>query len=562
MTPDTLLRDSGRDAVRALRMFARRPAFAATALVTLALGIGAPTAIFSVVRAVLLRPLPYLEPDRIVRFRIETRTPRGDFAFDALPVSSALEWAAASSTLSAVAVYNDAARTLMTADGPVRLTGLAASPDLFQLLGAAAASGRTFEAAAVDPHQVVLSHATWRRYFNGSSSTLGSLVTFDGVSHRVVGVMPEGFDFPSPETAFWVPVLLSSGGSRGMLLPAIGRMRPGTTVDAVIAEGERVLADAGSVEDQTLVVRTLQEQMVGSVQRVLWLFMAAVGLVSVIATVNISLLLLAQGAGRAREFSVRLALGAGRGRLGRQVAIEGLVLALLGGAAGLLFAAGFVRLLIRIAPPDVPRLDQTSFDPQVLAFTGGLVFVASVVFAVLSAGRIVVGDTLRALGGSDRESQLFSSRGSRRRLNGLAALELALALVLLVGAGLLLRSFVGLMLEDQGFDGRGALAAQVTLPSARYSTPEARMAFHERLLTRLHQVRGVKRSRADHGDAEPATDRPVRVRPAGCAAAARPVCVEARRGPHGHGRVPRGDGDSAARRTRLRRRAMPRARSR
>lgn len=490
-----VLRDLGRDAVLAARLLTRRPVFAATALLTLALGLGAPTAIFSVVHAVLLRPLPYADADRIVRFRIESRSPRGQSGFDALPVATALEWAATSSTLASVALYNDAAKTLTTVAGPVRLEGLSATPNLFELLGVTPHLGRTFEAADRDVRQVVLGHAAWQRYFDGAASTVGSLVTLDGAPHRVIGVMPPGFDFPSPETMFWAPVVLTADGTRGMVLPAIGRLRPEATVPGVVEEGQRLLADAaGSREVRTLVVRTLHDQMVGSVRRVLWVLMASVSLVSVIATVNISLLLLTQGASRSQEFSVRLALGAARGRLVRQVAVEGALLAALGGLGGLGFAALLVEVLVRIAPPDVPRLHHTSFDPRVLAFSSGLVLMASLVFAMLSAGRVVTGDAIRALCGPGVESRLFTAGVSRRRLNGLAAAELGLAVVLLVGAGLLLRSFVGQVLLDQGFDPRGAVAAQITLPSARYPSPEARMDFHERLIARLRQQRGIVRA--------------------------------------------------------------------
>ena len=492
MPRTSIISDLGRDTRLALRLLLRRKAFAGTALLTLALGLGAPTAIFSVVHAVLLRPLPYPDADRIVRFRIEARTPRGPIAFDALPVSTALEWAGMSSTLDSVAVYNDAARTLTTTDGPVRLIGVAATPNLFALLGTRPLAGRTFESADRDAQQVVLSHTAWQRYFDGDASAIGALATLDGLPHRIVGVMPPGFEFPSPETSFWVPVLLSAGGTRGMVLPAIGRLKPDASVAAVLEEGRRLLASEGTMhEERTLVVRTLQDQMVGPVRRVLWVLMAAVALVSVIATVNIALLLLTQGASRAREFSIRLALGAARGRLVRQVAVEGVVLAALGGCGGLVFAALFVPMLIRIAPPEVPRLHQAQFDPQVLAFTAGLIVVASLTFAILSAGRVVTGDAVRALGGSTAESRLTAAGVSRRRLNVLAAAELALAVVLLVGAGLLLRSFVRLVLIDQGFDSRGAVAAQVTLPSSRYPSPEARMAFHARLLASLRQQRGV-----------------------------------------------------------------------
>jgi predicted permease len=277
-----------------------------------------------------------------------------------------------------------------------------------------------------------------------------------------------------------------------MILPAIGRIKPGAALAGASQEGRRALdRDGDTMAQQTLIIRTLQEQMVGGVSRVLWVLMAAVSLVSVIATVNISLLLLTLGASRAREFSVRLAMGASRARIIRQVSVEGLVLASAGGVAGLLFARLFLQVLVRIAPPDVPRLHQTGFDLQVLAFNAGLVLLASIVFAVLSAGGVVTGDAVRALTGSSTESRLFGTAASRRRLNTLAGAELALAVVLLVGAGLLLRSFLALVLVDHGFDPRGSLAAQVTLPSARYPSA-ARMDFHDRLLARLKAVPGIE----------------------------------------------------------------------
>ena len=491
----TVVRDLTRDATHAFRLLTRRPAFALTAVATLALGLGAPTTIFSVVHTVLLRPLPYPDADRIVRFRIESRTPRGQqIAFDALPVATALQWAATSDTLDSIALYNNVARTFTTTDGPVRLTGLSTTANLFDLLGTKPLIGRTFEAGDRDLQQIVLSHQTWQRYFDGSTSVAGTLVTMDGRAHRVLGVMPPDFEFPSPETCFWTPVVLDEGGSRGMILPAIARLKPDAMLAAVSEEGRRALdSDGDAFERQrTLVVRTLQEQMVGEVSRGLWVLMAAVSLVSVIATVNISLLLLTLGASRAREFSVRLAMGASRARIIRQVSVEGLVLATVGGVAGLLFAWIFLQVLVSIAPPDVPRLHQTGFDLQVLAFNAGLVLLASIVFAVLSAGGVVTGDAVRALTGSSTESRLFGTAASRRRLNTLAAAELALAVVLLVGAGLLLRSFVALVLVDHGFDPRGALAAQVTLPSARYPSPTARMDFHDRLLARLNAVPGIE----------------------------------------------------------------------
>ena len=473
-----------------LRLLKRRPGFAAVALTTLALGIGAPTAIFSVVHAVLLRPLPYPEPDRILQFRMEVKGPQRSIGFDALPATAALEWAAGSSTLTAIALFNDRALTLSAPDGPFRLSGIAATPNLFELLGVAPALGRTPDSASTDVRQIVLSHATWLRHFWGSPAVIGSPVTFDGEVYRVTGVMPERFQFPSADAAFWVPLLMSSGGGRGMLLPAVARMAPDATVAAVIEEGRRLIDETRGSSESKLLALTLQEQMIGSVQRVLWILMAAVSLVTVIATANIALLLLVRGAGREREFSIRLAIGASRGQLIRQLFFEGMILALIGGAAGLLLAGGMLELLLRLAPRSMPRLQDAALSGPVLAFAVAVTAGSSLVFGILSAGRSIAtdqGSGLMRSGGS-----LLAGAGTpRRRLNVLAAAELALTVVLLVGAGLLLRSFVALVLVDQGFDGRGSIALQITLPASRYPTPAARVAFHERLLERLKQVPGV-----------------------------------------------------------------------
>ena len=488
-----MLSDFGRDVSHAVRLLRRRPAFAAIAVVTLALGIGAPTAIFSVVHAVLLRPLAYPDPDRVVSFHMEARTPAGPVTFDALPVTEAMAWGTDTATLSALAFYNDRALTLASTDGPYRLSGISATPNLFEVLGVTPTMGRAFDAATSDARQVVISHATWLRFFSGQPSIVGTSVSLDGEPYRVVGVMPDGFGFPTPEAAFWVPQTIPAGGGRGMLLPAVGRLRPGSTVAAVEQEGRRVLGDSGDARvSTTLFVRTLRDQMVGGVSRVLWVLMAAVGIVFVIATVNIALLLLTRGASREREFSVRLALGAARSRLVRQLFIEAGTLAVLGGAVGIGLAGLALELLLGLAPPDLPRLQEASLDLRVLAFAIAVTAVTSLIFGVLSAGPTLGLDPVRALAGSTGESRLAAPAAPvRRRLNLLASGELALTLVLLVGAGLLLRSFVGLVLVDQGFKPKGALAFQINLPLSRYPSPAARLAFHERLLEALKTAPGV-----------------------------------------------------------------------
>ncbi|HXW07003.1 MAG TPA: ADOP family duplicated permease [Vicinamibacterales bacterium] len=472
------LPECGREAALAVRFLARRPGFAAVALATLAIGVGGPAAIFSVVNAVLLRPLPYPQPDRLIQFRIEVQGGRTPLAFDALPAETALEWSAAGSTLASLALFNDRALTLSTPDGPYRLSGIAGTPNLFEVLGVQPALGAPF---ARDPRQIVLSHGMWRRFFAASPAVVGSTVTLDGEPYRVAGVMPPEFGFPNGEAAFWVPMLLEAGGSRGMLLPAVARMRPDATLAAVTEDGTRRLAASGFLrEGSVLVVRTMQDLMVGHVRRLLWVLLGAVGLVFVIATTNIALLLLTRGAAREREFSIRAALGAGRSRLVRQLFVEGAVLGVAGGAAGLAFSWLILSTLLQLAPADMPRLDHAAIDTRVVAFAALMTGLTTLVFGMLSAARAAATDPAGALGRATGEPP-----GVRRRLYVLAAGELALTMVLLVGAGLLLRSFVRALLVDQGFEPGSALAMQINLPASRYPTPAARVDFHERLLDRL-----------------------------------------------------------------------------
>jgi predicted permease len=302
--------------------------------------------------------------------------------------------------------------------------------------------------------------------------------------------MPSGFGFPSSDAAFWVPLPIDTGGGRGMLLPAIARLRPDAALPAVLEEGRRVMEASGSLrEGGTLVVRTMKDLLVGPVERLLWVLLSAVGLVFAIASTNIALLLMTRGAARERELSIRVAVGASRGRLVRQLLLEAALLAGIGGIAGVFVAGLSLEVLVGLAPPDMPRLREAALDPQVLAFAAGLTLASSLFFGVVSAGRIVAIDPVRALGrlGGDAAH----GRSSRRKLNVLAAAELALTLVLLVGAGLLLRSFVRTLLLDQGFHAPEALALQIHLPAARYPGPEARFAFHERLLDRLRTVDGL-----------------------------------------------------------------------
>lgn len=470
----------------AVRLWARRPGLAGTALVTIALGIGAPTAMFSVLHAVLLQPLPYRDPDRIVSFRLQSQSRQGAIAFDAVPASAALDWASATTTLQGLSLYNDRALTLATPDGPFRLTGTAIMPNAFRVLGVTPLAGQAFDETSGDLRQVVLSHATWQRFFGGRRESIGAPVTLDGQQYRMTGVMPPDFDFPTNDAAFWVPLAIDSGGSRGMLLPAIARLADDASLAAAELEAQRRFSDDG---DAFIVqARSLHDQLVGGNRRLLWILMAAVGTVSIIATTNIALLLLVRGAARAREFSIRLATGAPRGRILRQLLVEAAALASVGGAIGVILAATLLGTLLEFVPADMPRLQHAGLNRYVLWFALALTASTTVIFGLISAGRAVTVDMVRALGSSSGETALHPAAPRRRHLNTLVGAEIALTVVLLVGAALLLRSFLALVRVDQGFAPAGALALQVNLPSARYPTPAERLAFAGRLHERLRQL--------------------------------------------------------------------------
>jgi putative ABC transport system permease protein len=484
--------DAGRDARLTARLLSRRPAFAWAAVATLALGIGAPTTVFSVVDAVLLRPLPFADPGRIIRLRMQSTGPSGTVSFDAVPAEMALRWNDESQTLASLALFDETALTLETADGPYRLSGISATPNLFTLLGVASALGRPFDRHDPDAREVVLSHDLWMQHFSGRPDVIGSLARFDGVPYRVIGVMPAGFGFPTRDATFWIPQHIDRAGTRGMLLPAVARLRPGVAEHAAVDEGQRYLEASGDERvRQTLGAQTLQDQLVGTGRGDLWMMMAAVTLVTLIAAVNVALLLLTRGAAREREFAVRLAIGAGRERLVRQVVVESLVLAVAGGAAGILVGALALPAFVASAPSSLPRVGDARLDGGVILFSLLVTLLATFVFGPLSAGQALSFDPVQWITHDRPSAGKVDGRSSRRRLNALAVVELAVTMVLLASAGALLRSFVAAVTVPQGFDASGALALQVNLPQARYPTADSRTAMHARLLETVRALPGV-----------------------------------------------------------------------
>jgi putative ABC transport system permease protein len=489
----------------AARVLVRQPGFAAVAVLTLALGVGANTAIFSVVNAVLLRPLPFAEPDQLVR--VYEKRPKLGRTRNVVSAPDFIDWRGQSQTFDSMAAYNGWGASL-TGDGePQRITGALASADLFRVLRAEPMLGRAF-AAEEDrpgaPRVVVISHGLWRRRFGADPSAVGKAVTLGGEPYTVVGVMPPAFQFPDPETEVWAPLALdpqdqSSRGSH--YLSVVARLKTGVTREQAQAEMDAI---AGRLEQQYQVntghgvnVFALHDEVVGGVRKSLFVLLGAVGFVLLIACANVANLLLARGAARQAEIAVRTALGASRWRVVRQLLTESLLLFVWGGALGLLLAVWGVDLFVALSPPGTPRVHEIRADAWVFGFTFLVSLATGVVFGLLPALQASKPDLHAALkeGGRDR-----LGGGSRTRLRGLLVVaEVASAVVLLVGAGLLLKSFVRLRQVSPGFDTANVLTMQLSLPPSRYRDGASQAAFFRQLLQRVEALPGVRAAGAVAG---------------------------------------------------------------
>jgi putative ABC transport system permease protein len=372
--------------------------------------------------------------------------------------------------------------------------------EFFDVLGVTPVLGRSFVTEEMVPGGapvVMLGHAVWTQRFGGARDALGRTVRLNGVPHEIVGVLPAGFDFPEGAQV-WTPLRLSDQtrqSRNSYFLWVVGRLRGGVTVAAAQADMDAIAAtqlerfpDAHA--GLGIFVQPLRTHLLGDVGPALLVLLGAVGLVLLIACANVANLLLSRATARQRELAVRLALGAGRSRLVRQLLTESVVIAVLGGGLGLVLAYGGVALLRSVAPPDLPRLDQIAVDPMVLAFTLGLSVLTGLLFGVAPALQSTRGELKGALREEGRGA-VGSRRGWRTR-GVLVVAELSLSLVLLIGAGLLIQSFLRLSRTDDGFDGRGVLTARVALTGAGYPGPDAAIAFYDRLLERLRALPGVE----------------------------------------------------------------------
>ena len=491
-----------RDFVFALRRLFKAPAFTLVAVVTMALGIGANSAIFSVVNGVLLKPLPYPQPDRLVGVYQTSEGHRvvmsGPNFTDIAKNATTLENAAAVST----------GRAILTGEGePTRLPIAEVSASLFSVLRVRPALGRVFNANENTPgsaNVVILSHAIWQQRFGGDPGVIGHRVTLDGIAKEVVGVMPAGFSYPSGREA-WLPLEYDENfvtRQRGAwYLDVVARLKPDVTPQQSAAEVEtlgRQLARQYPNDNGEIGMTTypLLESMVGDIRRAVLVLLGAVGFVLLIACTNVANLLLARAAARGSELAVRTALGANRARLVRQLLTESVLLSLIGAGAGLLLAVWGVDLLTRLEPAGIPRLDNVRVDGAVIVFTFVTGLLTGVLFGLVPAFSATRGlaDTLKESGRG-----AVGARGGHRIRAVLVVVELALAVMLLAGAGLLLRSFAKLQAVDPGFKIDPALTFDLTLPDTRYKEDERRVAFFDQLLSRLRALPGARDASAVMG---------------------------------------------------------------
>jgi len=475
----------------ALRSLRRHPVFAVTAILTLALGTGANTAIFSAVNGVLLRPLPYPEPDRLLT--VWGHHPSIGRETASLP--DFFDWRKARS-FSGMAAW---ANTLFTVTGtgePQVVSAALVTPNYFRVLGTPVPVGRDFreEEERGAARVVVLGHAYWQRAYGGRLDVVGHQITLSGIPYTIVGVGARGLSLPG-EVDIWAPLQTDTTlGRRNDFLQVIGRLAPGASAGTAQVElatiARRLEAEyPGSNAGWGVMLIGLQERIVGEIRPALLVFMGAVVLVLLIACANVANLMLARVAAREREVTIRAALGASRRRLVRQLLTESVLLALAGGVLGLGLAVWGVSALRALDPGTLPRLDEVRLDGGALAFALVLSVGTGLLFGVVPAFRALGFDLRGGLAEGGRA--LVGARGGARTRTALVLAEVVLASVLLVGAALLLRSFVGLQQVDPGFTTHGILTARVTLPRSRYDDPARQVGFADALLERARVLPGV-----------------------------------------------------------------------
>jgi putative ABC transport system permease protein len=479
----------------AVRRLLKSPAFTIVAVLTLALGIGANCAIFSVVYGVLLKPLPFADPERLVGIYHVSEGHRvsmsGPNFVDVRSLSNTLIDAAAISR----------SRLILTGRGePVRLDGAEVTTTFFDVLGIAPALGRTFHSDEGQPGHAkvaVLGYGLWQQRFGGSPRVIGQAIILDGVSTEVIGVMPRQFAYPAGRV-IWIPIAETEDFTRtqrsAWYLNVVGRAKPSLPIEQVTAEvqtiGKQLARQYPENEALEFTAISLHEATVGDVRNAVFVLFGAVAFVLLIACTNVANLLLARAAAREGEMAVRSALGAGRLRLVRQLLTESVILGALGGALGLLFAIWGLDWLVNLKPEGIPRLSDVRIDPMVIAFTMALSVLTGLIFGIVPAFHA----TTTSLAGTLKEAGRgpLTTRGGARLRGALVVGEMALAVMLLAGAGLFIQSFVKLASVDPGFHATKALTFELSLPDLRYEKEEQQITFFDQLVPRLRAIPGVQ----------------------------------------------------------------------
>jgi putative ABC transport system permease protein len=487
----------------AIRILAKNPGFAGVAIVTLALGIGATTAIFSFVNGMVLRPFAFQESERLVMLLPQSRRPT-PFPIRSITPGDFIDWQRENRVFASMAGFMGATFSITTGGDPERLLGAAVTREFFDTLGVAPMVGRTFRSGAndADPSDtVVIGANVWRRRFNANPALVGQRITLDAKSFTVLGVMPPEFTFPRDgmvasgahplqDVELWAPLDVRPGDRRNALMQVVARLKPDVTIEQARSD----MSTVSQALQQQLGGRSADVRIVGlkddvshAVRPLLFVLLGAVGFLLLIACTNVANLLLGRAAGRQREVAIRAALGAGRRRLVQQFLTESVVLAIAGGLAGLLIAVWSIDLAVTLIPRGtVPRLSEVHIDPQAFAFTMAVSVATGLLFGLAPAFQSSNFDVITAL-----KTAGITQTVRARFFNALVVAEVALAFVLLAGAGLLVKSFMRLTSVDPGFKPDSILTVSVTLPEGGYPASPEMQRFSSAAIERLHAVPGI-----------------------------------------------------------------------